>query len=92
MPSVQEDGGLSEAERRRIIEEERLRFAVRTRQLVEVENRVGDWMFKSGLQLLGVFIAIGVILFFVSWCNERKTDRQLKAEPITAPSSAAPQR
>ena len=97
MPSMQEPGGLSEADKKRIIEEELLRNHVRQtmqmqelREMEEAESRENAGVFKRILLYLGIGVVLLVLVIAIGY---GMTDRRPMSQQInSAPAAAAPRR
>jgi hypothetical protein len=97
MPSMQEPGGLSEADKKRIIEEELLRNHVRQtmqlrelQEMEEAESQENAGTFKRIL----IYIAVAVFLIVVIaattfWSNTKESMNRMVN---SAPSATAPRR
>jgi len=97
MPTMQEDGGLSEADKKRIIAEELLRNHVRNtiqfqelKEMEEAESRENAGVFKRIL----IYIAVGVVLLvLIIAIGFSLMDRGQNIQRVnSAPAAAAPRR
>lgn len=97
MPSMQEPGGLSEADKKRIIEEELLRNHVRQtmqlrelQEMEEAESRENAGVFKRILIYLvvGVVLLVLIIAIGFSLMDRGQNIQQLNS----APAATAPRR
>jgi mannose/fructose/N-acetylgalactosamine-specific phosphotransferase system component IIC len=97
MPSMQEPGGLSEADKKRIIEEELLRNHVRQtmqlrelQEMEEAESQENAGAFKRILIYIGVafFLIVIIIAVVVQQSSQASMNRMVNS----APAATAPRR
>jgi hypothetical protein len=97
MPSMQEPGGLSEADKKRIIEEELLRNHVRQtmqlrelQEMEEAESQENAGVFKRILIYIGV--AFFLIVIIIAVVLQSNTKDSMNRMVNSAPAAAAPRR
>jgi hypothetical protein len=97
MPSMQEPGGLSEADKKRIIEEELLRNHVRQtmqlrelQEMEEAESQENAGTFKRILLYLGIGVVLFVLIIAIGYGMRDR--RPINQQINSAPSATAPRR
>ena len=97
MPTMQEDGGLSEADKKRIIEEELLRNHVRQtmqmqelREMEEAESRENAGVFKR--ILIYIAVAFFLIVIIIAVVLKSNTKESMNRMVNSAPAATAPRR
>lgn len=97
MPSMQEPGGLSEADKKRIIEEELLRNHVRQtmqmrelQQMEEAESQENAGVFKRILIYIGV--AFFLIVIIIAVVLQQNSQASMNRMVNSAPAATAPRR
>lgn len=97
MPTMQEDGGLSEADQKRIIAEELLRNHVRNtiqfqelKEMEEAESRENAGVFKR--ILIYIAVAFFLIVVIVAEVLKSNTKESMNSMINSAPAATAPRR